>query len=350
MAALEESLAAVKAEESSSKKPAAKKSPGQEDLLEADREARPRQASRGRGPRALAHQPRQGPVAGAPRRQGRLEAGVHQGRGDRLLRPRRRHDPPPPARPAADPGPLPRRGRGPALLREAGAQATRPTGSTPRRSRWARSACSTSSSATTCRRWSGSPSSPRSSCTRRCRSRRSPSARPCSPSTSTRASRRPRSSARRSRCALRDAVREPRARVLRQALRLEGDPGLRAAEHGGHLRADEVVRARRRPGDGEVRARARGLEAGPQAAQGQGARRLEPERLLEDDGRRLLAALPAAPLGLDAADLGRGRGARRRRRSRTRSASRRRGARADRRARRPLRPGPRAEAEAAEAR
>ena len=59
---------------------------------------------------------------------------------------------------------------------------------------------------------------------------------------------------------------------------------------------------------------ARRLEAGPQAAQGQGARRLEPERLLEDDRRRLLAALPPAPVGVDAADLGRGRDARRRRR------------------------------------
>ena len=53
-----------------------------------------------------------------------------------------------------------------------------------------------------------------------------------------------------------------------------------------------------------------------EAAQGQGAGRLEPERLLEDDGRGLLAALPRAALGLDAADLGRGRGARRRRRPR----------------------------------
>ncbi len=120
------------------------------------------------------------------------------------------------------------------------------------------------------------------------------------------------------------AVREPRPRVLPQALGLEGDPGLRAAQHRGHLRPDEVLRPRRRPGAGELRARPRRLEAGPQAAQGQGARRLEPERLLEDHGRRLLAALPAPALGVDAADLGRGRRARRRRRSRTPCASRRR--------------------------
>ena len=41
---------------------------------------------------------------------------------------------------------------------------------------------------------------------------------------------------------------------------------------------------------------------------GQGVRRLEPERPPQDDGQRLLAARDGAPDGLDAADLGRGRG------------------------------------------
>ena len=75
----------------------------------------------------------------------------------------------------------------------------------------------------------------------------------------------------------------------------------------GHLRADQDLRPRGRPGARARRARARGLEADQEAAQGQGAGRLEPERLLEDHRRRLLAALPRAALGLDAADLGRGR-------------------------------------------
>ena len=82
--------------------------------------------------------------------------------------------------------------------------------------------------------------------------------------------------------------------------------------------ARAVAQALERP------SRAGRLAAEEGAAQGQGAGRLEPERLLEDDRRRLLAALSRATVGLDAAALGRGRDARRRRRSRTRSASRRR--------------------------
>ena len=131
MAALEESLAAVKGEDlakgddgatkraparSKSKPKSASKSKSRR----ADREARPRQASRGRRARDRAHQPRQGALAGSARRPGRRRpARLHQGARARLLRPNRGDDPPSPPRPAADPGPLPRRGRVTTLLREA---------------------------------------------------------------------------------------------------------------------------------------------------------------------------------------------------------------------------------------
>ena len=113
-----------------------------------------------------------------------------------------RHDPPPPRRPPADPGPVPRRGRGPAILREARAPRTRRTGSARRRSRWDRRACSTSSSATSAPTliWLAQLAALELHPSLVAR-RSAPSARPCSPSTSTRASRRPRSSARGWRCA-----------------------------------------------------------------------------------------------------------------------------------------------------
>ncbi len=85
---------------------------------------------------------------------------------------------------------------------------------------------------------------------------------------------------------------------------------------------DQAVRPRARPGARALRARARRLPPEEGAAQGQGARRLEPERLLEDDRRRLLAALPRPPLGLDPAALGRGRGGRASARTPSWSASR----------------------------
>ena len=79
----------------------------------------------------------------------------------------------------------------------------------------------------------------------------------------------------------------------------------------------------------------RRLEHEEGAAQGQGAHRLEPELPAQDDDLRLLAAGPAAPDGVDAGHLGRGRGGRRRSGLSLRGGRR---ARPGRRARRPLRP------------
>ena len=117
MAALEESLAAVKGEEASrSRSPSRSPSP------------RPRRARR-RRPIAKQGQSRQVEVDGRELALTNLDkvlwprGRLHQGRGDRLLRADRADDPAPPARPRADPGPVSRRRRGPALLREARAEA-----------------------------------------------------------------------------------------------------------------------------------------------------------------------------------------------------------------------------------
>ena len=136
----------VELEEASAKQAAPAKK-----TSKADREARQRQASRGRGPRALAHQPRQGPVAGAPGGRGGSKPAFTKGEVIDYYARVGRDDPPPPARPAADPGPLPRRGRGQALLREAGAQPHARLGPHRADRDGPRSGCSTSSSATTCR-------------------------------------------------------------------------------------------------------------------------------------------------------------------------------------------------------
>ena len=91
---------------------------------------------------------------------------VHQGPGDRLLHARRAGRAAAPARP--------RRSRSSAI--RTGSRASTSTRRTARRTRpsgCARSASarSTTASATTCRRSSGSPTWPTSSCTRRCRRR-----------------------------------------------------------------------------------------------------------------------------------------------------------------------------------
>ena len=69
----------------------------------------PGDPGRGRRAPAEADQPRQGDVPGDR---------DDQGRGARLLRPRRRRPAPAPRRPSGDPGPLAARRRGPAVLRE----------------------------------------------------------------------------------------------------------------------------------------------------------------------------------------------------------------------------------------
>ena len=113
---------------------------------------------RGRGAHAALSQPRQGALS-----RGR----VHQGRGHRLLRRRRRRAPAPPRRPAAHPQALARRHR----QRSRSSRRTRhvalPTGCAPSSWRSTATTASSTSCATTCRPWSGSPTSRRWNCTSR---------------------------------------------------------------------------------------------------------------------------------------------------------------------------------------
>ena len=90
MAALEESLAAIKGEELSGDAAKARRSGSEEAQVGGEErparakpksKSRPRPRSRDRRPPAVDHQPRQGPLPGG---------GLHQGRGHRLLRPDRR--------------------------------------------------------------------------------------------------------------------------------------------------------------------------------------------------------------------------------------------------------------------
>ena len=208
------------------------------------------------------------------------EGRVHQGRGDRLLRADRRRDPPPPARPAADPEALSRTASRRSASSRSAAPSTRPTGSQTAPIESGRDegdidfcVCDDRADPDLDGAARGARAAPVAVARRR-----APSARPCSPSTSTRARRRPSSSAAGSALRLRELFGEPRPRVLPEDLGLEGDPGLRAAQHRGHLRADQALRPRRRPGARARRARPGRLEDDQEAAQGQGARRLEPER------------------------------------------------------------------------
>ena len=86
-------------------------------------------------------------------------------------------------------------------------------------------------------------------------------------------------------------------------------------EHAGHLRGHARVLARAGAAARAARPEARRVGHEQGQADGQGVRRLEPERPPQDDGQRLLAARDGAADGVDAADLGRGR---RRWRTRTR--------------------------------
>ena len=166
----------------------------------------------------------------------------------------------------------------------------RPTGSRRRRSgAGATRARSTTACATTARRSSGWPSWPRSSSIRRSRARRRSSGPRSWPSTSTRARRRPSSSA---------------ARVALRLRELFGDLGLESFPKTSGSKgiqvyvplntkitydqtkpfARAVAQLLETPGPGPRR-----LADGEEPAQGQGARRLEPERRAQDDGLRLLA-------------------------------------------------------------
>ena len=117
------------------------------------------------------------------------DAGLHQGRGHRLLRRGRRRAAPPPRGPAAHPQALAGRHRIAAVLREERAARHARLGPHRVHGRARRRRRRRTSSRTRCRRWSGWPTSPPSSCT--CRSGRSSTASrrtpTCSSSTSTRA-------------------------------------------------------------------------------------------------------------------------------------------------------------------
>ena len=107
----------------------------------------------------------------------------------------------------------------------------------------------------TCRRWSGSRSSRRSSSIRRCRwpsEIERPTVLafdldPGPPATIVECCR--------VALLLRELFAELRPRVLPEDLRLEGHAGLRPAQHRGHLRGDEALRASGRPGARAQRAR-----------------------------------------------------------------------------------------------
>ncbi len=105
---------------------------------------------------------------------------------------------------------------------------------------------------------------------------------------------------------LRDLFEQLGPGVVRQDVRLQGPPGLRAAERPGHLRRHQAVRAGGRRAAREAAPEADRLAHDQVAARRQGADRLEPERRAQDDRLRVLAAREAAPDGLDAGDLGRG--------------------------------------------
>ena len=153
-------------------------------------------------------------------------------------------------------------------------------------------------------------------------------------STWTRASRPPRSSAPRSRCCCASIARGRRARPSGEDVRLQGDAGLRAGRAGAADRRTSDYAKELAQRLEKSHPRARRLADAQGAAPRQGLRRLEPEQRGQDHRRALRAAGPAGAVGVDAADLGRGRGLPDAGR---RPVPRRAGAGAGRRARRPVR-------------
>ncbi len=128
----------------------------------------------------------------------------------------------------------------------------------------------------------------------------------------------------------------------------QGPADICAAERPRHrLRADQAVCQNRRRVARRGAARADRLAHDQDRAAGQGADRLEPERPQQDDSMRLLAARRRASHHLNAAPMGRAARCARRRRSRRPALRGCPGARADRRARRPVRARAFARAEAA---
>jgi bifunctional non-homologous end joining protein LigD len=95
-----------------------------------------------------------------------------------------------------------------------------------------------------------------------------------------------------------------RPAVVSEDVGVEGVASLRAAEHARDLRADEALCPCRGVAARKTAPGARRLAHAKGAAQGQGARRLEPERRQEDHDQRLLPASEGAAHGIDAGDVG----------------------------------------------
>ena len=212
------------------------------------------------------------------------------------------------ARPAADAQALPQRRRGRVLLREAGAVAPARLGATARAGS-GKTIDYVLAPGRGDARLAGA-TSPTSSCTRR--SRRAAdvaTARRWWPSTSTRARRRRSSSAAQVGAAAAGDVRGPRPeersprprapRACRSTCRSTPRASPTTQTKAFAKAVAELLEQARRPSWSS--------RADQDAAQGQGARRLEPERRAQDDRLRLLAARARPPDGLHAADLGRGR-------------------------------------------
>ena len=214
---------------------------------------------------------------------------------------------PAPARAAPHAQALPRRGRGPVLLREAVPEPPAGLGAHRRRLERATTAArSTSASPTTCRRSCGwrnladlelhtslaLAADVEGADDARLRPR------PRAAGDDRRVRARSRSAcARRSRTSGWRRSRRPRARRgCRSTCRSTAERD---------LRADQAVRAGARAAARAPPPGARRLRHAQVAARRQGARRLEPERRAQDDRQRLLAAGARAADGLDAADAGR---------------------------------------------
>ena len=300
MAALEESLAAVKGEPLEARRrreevallEAKLQVGGQASLdLEEQPIASQRPASRGRRARDALTNLEEVQVAVALTTRRPTRRRVHEGPGDRLLRPHRGGDPAPSARPGAHACPLPDGVEGQRFFEKRARPAHAGLGPhrADRDGLGGRSTSSCDDRATLI--WLAQLAA--LELHPRWRWPRDRSARRCSRSTSTRGARdggRMRSG----RPGLRELFGElglgasPRPRARR-------DPGLPAAQYGGRLQAHQVLRPRRGAGARARRARSGSSRNEEGAAQGQGAGRLEPERLLEDHRRGLLAALPRAP-------------------------------------------------------
>ena len=226
-------------------------------------------AAAGAAAQGQAHERRQGAV---PRDR------PHEGRPDLVLRPGRRGDPPPPPRPSGQREALPERSRGQEVV------GARPPDQRP-------------ADAARVREQGRDRAAPRA------RVRGHPNGRPSSCSTSTRGRRPASSSAARSRAPRGDVLRA-RARASRRRPAARGCRSTcrstRTSPTSEPSRSPRRLPRRWRGPPDEVVSRMK-----EDAAQGQGVRRLGPERPQQVDGLRLLAARRGAADGVDAGRLGR---------------------------------------------